>query len=328
MIPLGRFRILMWCLIAWGSVLARPLHAFNVNSSHTQRDGNAEAVVVGENREADHVETPLSGTITVILRVEGGAELEVEPVVAVTGLADWRERRREKATFTPRGADGMGWEQRFFLEPNRPGDLSLELVSLRYREKSGTEWKKTSWKEVPVKVTTEIANADPNQLRDIPPPEPVSDSRSDSHWLAWSGVALLAAALVIGAWEIKRRTGGTKPVVAPAEWALTELDLIERMHLPTDSDGIRHLALVSEVARRYFERQYQLKAPGKTTAEFLEALRQGAHLKPEQLAVLRDTLDRCDLAKFARVFPTAEECDALVGKVRALVKETNRPEAP
>jgi hypothetical protein len=254
--------------------------------------------------------------------------LEVEPVHAVTGSTDWKERRRDKEKVTPRGADGKTWEQKFYLEPNKSGDLNLDLVPLRYREQPDDAWKTIDWQRVLVKVTTEITKPDPNQLRDITPPEPVSERESDFHWLAWSGIALLAVALVFGAWELKRLAGRVKPAVAPERWALAELERIQQMNLAGDGDGIQHHALVSEVARRYFERRFRLTAPGKTTAEFLEVMRQGAHLKPEQFAVLRDALDRCDLAKFARVSPTPKECDELTRNLRALVKQTTRAEAP
>ncbi len=312
-------------VIAWAS-LAGSLHADNVNGTHTQRQGKAEAVVVGEKIDAEQVETTLSGAVTVIFRVEGGAGLKVEPVVAVNASADWKELRREKETYTPRGADGKVWEQKFHLEPNKPGELNLALVPLRYREGSEDAWKTINWQPVPVKVTTQIANPDPSQLRPITPPEAVSEPENDYHWLAWGGVAMLAVAVVFTAWEIKRRLSVAKPAMAPEKRALAELEGIQQMGLPADGDGIRHHALVSEVARRYFERRFQLKAPGRTTTEFLEAMRQGGQLKPEQFAMLQEALDRCDLAKFARVSPTAEECDELGRNVRALVKQTSDAE--
>jgi len=163
-------------------------------------------------------------------------------------------------------------------------------------------------------------------LRDITPPEPVSEPEHDYHWLAWGGVVLLGAALMFAVWEVKRRMSVANPAIGPERWAQAELERIQQMGLPADGDGIRHHALVSEVARRYFERRFRLKAPGKTTAEFLEAMRQGGQLKPEQFTILQDALDRCDLAKFARVSPTAEECDELSRNVRALVKQTSQAE--
>jgi hypothetical protein len=320
-----RIQVLIGCVLVWTS-LAGPLQAVNVNGAHTQKQGKAEAVIVGDNRDADHVETALSGAVTIILRVEGGAGLEVEPVQALNASADWKELRRDKETYTPRGADGKGWEQKFHLEPNKPGELYLALVPLRFREGPDDAWKTINWQPVPVKVTTQITNPDLSQLHDITPPEPVSEPEYDYHWLAWGGVAMLAAALAFAAWEIKRRMFVAKPVLAPEKWAQAELERIGQMGLPAAGDGMRHHTLVSEVARRYFERRFRLKAPGKTTAEFLEALRQGGQLTPEQFTILQDALDRCDLAKFARVSPTAEECDELSRNIRALVKQTSHVE--
>jgi hypothetical protein len=313
----------MCCVIACAA-LPCSLLAVNPSSSHKQKHDNAEAEVFGENRESDLVETTLSGEITVILRVEGGGGLEVEPVQAVNASADWKERRRDKEAYIRLGTDGRRWEQKFHLEPNKPGELSLSLVPLRFREGPDEAWKTITWQSVPIRVTTQITNADdPNQLRDITAPEPVSERQSDYHWLAWGGAGLLAVAVLFSAWEIKRRLAVAKPTVAPEERALAELERIQQLNLPAAGDGIRHHTLVSEVARRYFEQRFRLKAPGKTTAEFLEALRQENHLKPEQFTILSNALDRCDLAKFARVSPSAQECDELNRNVRALVKQTS-----
>jgi hypothetical protein len=319
-------QVLIGCVIGCAT-LPGSLVAVNPSSLHTQKHGNAEAEVFGENRESDRVETTLSGEITVILRVEGGGGLEVEPVQAVNASADWKERRRDKEAYTHFGTDGRRWEQKFQLEPKKPGELSLSLVPIRFREGPDEAWKTITWQPVPVKVTTQITNADPNQLRDISPPEPVSERQSDYHWLAWGGAGMLAAAVLFGAWEIKRRMAVAKPAVAPERRALAELERIQQLNLAATGDGIRHHTMVSEVARRYFEQRFHLKAPGKTTAEFLEALRQDNDLSPEQFTILRDALDQCDLAKFARVRPSAQECDELNRNVRALVKQTSRADS-
>ena len=62
--------------------------------------------------------------------------------------------------------------------------------------------------------------------------------------------------------------------------------------------------------------------PSGTTAEFLEAVRKSSELTAEGQAALGAMLARCDLAKFARVWPSAEECQALVTQARAFVEET------
>jgi hypothetical protein len=147
-------------------------------------------------------------------------------------------------------------------------------------------------------------------------------------WLMWAGGGLIVLAMAVGAWELRRRvTGERTPTIAPERWAAKQLSKIQKMDWTGDGDGIKHHALVADVLRRYMELRYRLKAPGKTTAEFLDGLRQGGHLTSPQFAGLRDALERCDLAKFARVSPTREECLELDRNAQTLVAQTARAEA-
>jgi hypothetical protein len=45
-------------------------------------------------------------------------------------------------------------------------------------------------------------------------------------------------------------------------------------------------------------------------------------MPPPQQEMLRDLLERCDLAKFAGVPPTAEECANMAAGVRQFVEQT------
>jgi hypothetical protein len=146
-------------------------------------------------------------------------------------------------------------------------------------------------------------------------------------WLMWFGGGLIVLALLFGIWEFRRRSAAEeKPAIAPERWAAKQLGKIRKMGTTEDGDGVKHHDMVASVLRRYFEYRYRLPAPGKTTAEFLESLRQGGHLTAPQFALLRDALERCDLAKFARVQPTREECTELDQNAQTLVTQTSRLE--
>jgi hypothetical protein len=318
------------CVIASGLLAciwdASAVLAMDPKNSHTQKHGNAEAVVIGENPDADGVETSLSGTITVILRVEGKGGLKVDPVAAIVASQEWKERRRDAESVASQGADALVWQQKFYLEPSSPKVLKIDLVPLRYRENSDDAWTTVPWDSVSVKVTTEITDADVKQLRDITPPESVSVTEQDYHWLLWSGVVVLSVALAIAAYAVSRRLRPSRPPVPADQRALQELDAIQKMNLPAVGDGIRHHALVAEAARRYFEQRFQLRVAGKTTAELMDAIQLDGHLRPEQFAILRGALERFDLAKFARVSPTEVECVELSRQIRTLVEQTARAE--
>ncbi len=85
---------------------------------------------------------------------------------------------------------------------------------------------------------------------------------------------------------------------------------------------------LSDVVRRYLELRFQLRAPRQTTAEFLESMRDAPQLTGEQQALLRDLLERCDLAKFARAAAPPEECQAAAAMARTFVQQTAAPAKP
>jgi hypothetical protein len=294
-------------------------------AAYTQKKDPAEVTVAGANPDAEQLEVALSGVLTVTLRLEGTLGLEVDPVQAVTGSDAWKEIRRLPPEVTQAG-ERKTWKQQFLLEPQRVVDVTLILTPLRFRENSTDAFQTITWEPIPVKVTTEIPKADLNELRDITPPEPVSQPEGNNYlWLMWLGGGLIVLALLFGVWELRRRSAAEqKPAIAPERWAAKQLGKIRKMSVTEDGDGVKHHDMVAGVLRRYFEYRYRLAAPGKTTAEFLDSLRRGGHLTGPQFDLLRDALERCDLAKFARVQPTREECIELDRNAQALVTQTSR----
>jgi hypothetical protein len=133
------------------------------------------------------------------------------------------------------------------------------------------------------------------------------------------------AGLVAGGWELRRRLAGPPRPLTPHEWAARELARIEALGLPAAGEVERFHTLVSDLVRFYLERRFQLPASHQTTAEFLETMRRAPQLTAAQQGLLRDFLGRCDMAKFARAAPSAEECAAVAGMARSFVEETTPP---
>ena len=88
--------------------------------------------------------------------------------------------------------------------------------------------------------------------------------------------------------------------------------------------------LVSDAVRLYLEEAFSLRAPERTTEEFLDELQSSALLSFSQKQSLADFLMRCDLVKFARDEPTVEHLKELYESALRLVDETScfkpRPE--
>jgi hypothetical protein len=307
-------------LIALG-LLAAPAAAGP--DGYEQKQGKAALHLSGGKLENDVPVVALSDHLRLTLSVEGGPNLEVEKLSAVTASKFWEVRRSEEPQTTPLPGGGRRWEQAFILEPMKNGELVLQVAPLRYREEQGEEaWKTVTWKPVTVRVTTEVASADLKEIRDITGPEPVPPPPSLFGVLRWVGLGIIGVALLLGGWELRRRFVAPRPEQAPHEWASRELDRIEAMALPQAGHAERFHTLVSDTIRRYIELRFDLHAPRQTTAEFLEATKQSPQLTSAQQGLLRDFLERCDLAKFARAEYSVPECQAALGMARTFVDQT------
>ena len=82
-----------------------------------------------------------------------------------------------------------------------------------------------------------------------------------------------------------------------------------------------HIRL-SEIIRSYVEGQLEVPAMEMTTVEVVAGLR-GAALGRELCDAFRRFLDRCDLVKFAKFRPVAEDSLRLLGDARTLVDRTS-----
>lgn len=88
------------------------------------------------------------------------------------------------------------------------------------------------------------------------------------------------------------------------------------------SDPYRFCSLVSDVLRGYVEDRFELRAPERTTEEFMEELRSSMKLHAAHKSLLEDFLSRCDLVKFARFEPTISELQALLDSALRFIDET------
>jgi hypothetical protein len=265
------------------------------------------------------------------LKVDGGDEAALESLVkALKDSGLWFScEPAGPPTHTAAVAGRDRWEAAIRLSPLPPRDSTIEFrpASVKYTDGAGEEHT-IVWQPVKLRVTTTVASLDvKKELRDITPPEdPPPAPLSWTRWLPWAGIATAVAGLVAGGWGLRRRFAPVAPPLAPHEWAARELDRLEALQLPEAGEAERYHTLLSDVVRVYLERRFSLPASQQTTAEFLETMRRSPQLTPAQQGLLRDFLERCDMAKFARAAPPPEECRALAAMARSFVKEsTPRP---
>jgi hypothetical protein len=302
--------------------------AENEPAPYVQEHRPGRVVIEGGTSQGDTMSVALSGSLRVVLTVEGGAGLEVEPLRSVTSPDGWSVRSPVEPPRTdPAGNGRVRWQQEYTVEPIKPGELPLTLAPLRYREAAG-EWRTIPWDAVPVQVTTEVGSADLKQLHDVREPIRLPEPPPWPRWPLGAAAVVLVLGLAAGLWLARRRRLPETPPLSPQAWALRELDRLQALNLPAQGEINRYHTLLSDVLRRYLELRFQLHAPRQTTAEFLRAVETGQQLTTTQQALLSDFLQRCDMAKFARAVPSAEECQAIADLARSFVVETGSPLSP
>jgi uncharacterized protein DUF4381 len=250
-----------------------------------------------------HVEDVEAHLVRLTLTVTGGPLLQVEPPQLADSLDAWEAARNEWCRLD---ASRLTWTTTIQLRQTKPGSVSLPDLKVRFRAGPDAAWQQAEW-------------VDLLKGRGAPPPEFLPPPSSPMQWLPWTTAVVALLGLVgIGCWIGRRRRPMQQP--SPEQRALQELGRLDAS-APTDPAAY-HTAL-SEVMRRYLADRFSLPATQRTTAEFLVTIGRSGRLPAEQQALLRDFLERCDLAKFAPVGASAEDRRETAGLARALVEQTS-----
>ncbi len=263
---------------------------------------------------------PLLGEFELVLDLYRRADLEVDfepPLPAgCTG-------RVELSPEQPLG-EGRWRRTRMFLRPiDGPGDLAI--APFRAKARDGTVEVATD--ELRLTVTTLLAAAAAELEAPAPPTAP---RRSLLWWLAGGWCGLLAIAVL--AWWWRRRS--VAPVVAAAVAvpahvkALRELARLRALPRATAVEIDAFYVATSQVLRVYLEERFGLRAPERTTEEFLLEVEAGGPLSVAQCLELRRFLSQCDLVKFAAQQPAATVHLQTLAIAELLIEATRADRAP
>jgi hypothetical protein len=174
----------------------------------------------------------------------------------------------------------------------------------------------------PPSVATAAGSAvPPDDIRGIKAPVEIAGAWA---WLGWALAAAALTAMAAWLWRRRRRKKEDSPLeaaVPPHDRALQRLaEALGLIEQPRP-----FCILVSDTIRLYLEERFDLRAPERTTEEFLDELQASALLTLDQKQTLGEFLGRCDLVKFARYEPRRPELEALYQAAVRLVEETQPP---
>lgn len=216
---------------------------------------------------------------------------------------------------------------RYELEPLGPGEIEIPPIEVEYSSPDSPD-EVQSLSTEPVSVTVEAVYGDaeePTELVDIRGPV-----EAPIPWWWWAIGALAAAALgyAVYRWRQSRNADSPEPEAALPPPHIAALQAIDRLladRLPEKGEHKLFYGLLSNILRRYVEDRYGIRAPERTTEEFLIELRSGDALGPTHQALLKMFLEHADLVKFAELEPAPEQAEESAEVCRRFIRETAPP---
>jgi hypothetical protein len=134
-------------------------------------------------------------------------------------------------------------------------------------------------------------------------------------WWLWVLLVLLIV-IVICFWRRKKPaiTGETPVPLSAFEIALAAIQKLRSESPPVEVFYTR----LSDIVRRFIEGQFGLRAPERTTEEFLAE----ASLSPARMTLLGGFLQEADLVKFARHRPGEDDTERAATAAEKFIRES------
>ena len=177
-------------------------------------------------------------------------------------------------------------------------------------------------------VGVSIASVLPDSMKDVHGLKP---AETFPNWWLWliPAILLLAAVLAWLGWKLWRRLKrlheAVPPPLPPWEEALGALDRLPWRDWVAEGQFKRFYYALSEILKRYLERRFEFDAVEQTTTELLASMR--AHKLPMRDEISR-FFARCDLVKYAKTVPPADEAERALEQLRDFVVKTKPAPAP
>jgi hypothetical protein len=148
----------------------------------------------------------------------------------------------------------------------------------------------------------------------------------DWRWLWLVLIFVAIALLAFWFWKRRQPKTSTKTVapLSPYEIAMRALEQLREQNLDVEE----FYTQLSDIVRRYLEGQLGLRAPERTTEEFLYEASHDRGLSAEHKELLGAFLEESDLVKFARFRPGENDKQRAFGAAEKFVQETQRSAAP
>ena len=218
---------------------------------------------------------------------------------------------------------------RYRLEPFLSGSYTLPAFKFEFYDVNDPNNQRYELLTEPIEVKVTSLLGDQRSKLVIADIENVVEMpRQTSYRWVWviTGAAVVAA---VALWFGLRKKRNIKLVriFKPAhEIAYDRLRILVGKDLIKAGKIKQFYERISDILRHYIEHRFDLRAPERTTEEFLTELKFTELLSSDNKADLEEFLRHCDLVKFAKYNPTSEQIQQTFDLVKNFIDETKSDE--
>ncbi len=259
--------------------------------------------------------------------IEPGYEVrmpKVDKVLENFGIVDWNNlgnRLDEK--------NNVASTYRYRLEPFLSGKYEVPAFTFEFYDVNNVQDKKYELSSEPIEVEVTSLLGEQREELVIEDIEGVVEMPQEaSLWWVWLLIIFCIAAGT-GGWILLRRKRVAKliRIFKPAhEIAYERLKALVKENLVEAGKIKEFYERISSILRHYIEHRFDLRAPERTTEEFLAELRYTDVLTSSDKESLEEFLTHCDLVKFAKHRPTTEQIQRTFDLVKDFIEKTKSDE--
>ncbi|HUV36695.1 MAG TPA: hypothetical protein VMX58_07135 [Patescibacteria group bacterium] len=273
----------------------------------------------------DRKEITIAERVTMLLeaRAEEGYQVELPRFgekLQQFGIVDYRNPQPELEE------GGVVVTRRTYeLEPFLSGDYRVPPMALTFWQEGDTMLHRLESDTLTVRVRSIIPGDEVDlAIRDIA--GPVSYPKNYATLYIIAGCVAAAVAAVFFLRRFRRRREEAARRVPAHEIAYMRLERLLAGGMLDEKRYREFTAAVSDILRYYIEDRFGLRAPERTTEEFLLEAGAGLPVNAEQKDLLKLFLVHCDLVKFAALEPSAEDVKRTFETCRDFIDTTKREE--
>lgn len=270
--------------------------------------------------EVDKAIVAIGDKIKYTILIEKDKDIEVEPTVFGENLGNFAIKdfgSKRSALFKREKVSE--W---YILDTYITGKTTIPKVSIKYKRKNDKDWSQLETAEISIEVKSILDKAGVNaQMRDVKQPVGLPFAIS-KYFILGSVLVLIVLGLCAGYFLRKKQDEHIIPKKPAHEIAYEQLEALKAKDYINQGLIKEYYTEVSDIIRHYLENRFLLRAPEMTSEEFLVKARDAAELSSEHKNLLKEFLLCCDLVKFARYAPSADEVGAVFDSAKHFIDQT------